>query len=231
MFRVSITAAAAWMLFIAGIVASGRAAEARQKSTPEAFMEMYRTSTNIDKKLEGLRGLEKIHNPEVDSFLVKEYGNLDGTNPRDARLLGGIFRVWATRPDRPVLPFLIYEGLFHDDPEVVRLCANAIMQVSEDAKAVMSTGTAKKGGDPAEELASDMIQRMRERAEFLPPIEKVLSMWSGKARPGFKPTADLKRKPDAKERAAAIEFWQGWFEQRFKHKLDRGQSMVLTYFG
>jgi hypothetical protein len=117
-----------------------------------------------------------------------------------------------------VLPFLIYEGLFHDDAEVVRASAVAIGQLPEEARAVMSTGRARRGKDPAETLAADLIERMDERAELLPAFEKVLVMWSGKSRPGFKPQAGLKRTPDDKERAAALEFWKSWFEGRFKSK-------------
>jgi len=101
---------------------------------------------------------------------------------------------------------------------VVRACAAAVVQLPEDARAVMSTGRATRRKDPAESLAADLIDRMSERAELLPAIEKVLVMWSGKSRPGFKPQANLKRTVDDKERAAALEFWKGWFAARFKSK-------------
>lgn len=198
--------------------------EPRLPTKAESLMAGYRTNTNIETKLQALRGLEKFRGTAVDDFLLVEYGKLDGTKPSDAQLLGGILWVWATRPDKTVLPYLIYEGLFHDDVDVVRACAAGIAQVSEDAKAVMSTGAATRGSDPAEELAGDLIHRMSERAELLPPIEKVLALWSGKARPGFKADANLKRKPGEKERAAALEFWRGWFEQRFKRKLQPAEA-------
>ena len=209
-----------------GLLLGGLHEEAapRLPAKAESLMAGYRTSANIETKLQALRGLEKFQGPIVDDFLLAEYGKLDGTKPPDARLLGGILRVWATRADKAMLPYLIYEGLFHEDADVVRACAAGIAQVSEDAKAVMSTGTAPRGRDPAEELAADLIQRMSERADLLPPIEKVLALWSGKARPGFKADADLKRKPGEKERAAALEFWQGWFDQRFKRKLKPAEA-------
>ncbi|MEY2409550.1 MAG: hypothetical protein QOF48_2220 [Verrucomicrobiota bacterium] len=199
-----------------------RAVEAAQDRVPAKaapFIAAYRDRTNVESRLDALRGLEKFQGPAIDQFLLAEYGKLDGTKPAEARLIGGILRVWARHPDKPVLPFLIYEGLFHEDADVVRACAAGIALGAEDAKAVMSTGSAVRGGDPAEDLAADLIHRMSERAELLPPIEKVLALWSGRTRPGYKTDADLKRKPADKERAVAREFWQKWFEERFKHPL------------
>ena len=181
-------------------------------------MTAYRTNENVEAKLRSLRGLERFRTPAVDDFLLAEYSKLDNSRPVDAQLLGGILRVWAGRPSRSVLPFLIYEGLFHDDAEVVRTSAAAIAQLPEEARAVMSTGRARRGKDPAQDLAAELIARMGERAELLPPIEKILVMWSGKSRPGYKPQAGLKRSPDDKERAAALEFWKSWFDGRFKSK-------------
>jgi len=194
-------------------------ADARLSPKAELLMRTYRTNANIEAKLEALRGLEKYRGAAVDEFLLLEYGKLDGAKQPDARLLGGMLRLWAMHPDRTVLPYLVYEGLFHEDAEVVRASAVGIAQLSEDAKALMSTGTAARGSDPAEELAADLIHRLGERAELLPPIEKVLALWTGKMRPGYKPNADLKRKVGEQERDLALEFWKTWFEQRFNRKL------------
>ncbi len=182
------------------------------------FMGSYRSSTNIEVKLKALRALEKASGTAVDDFLNIEYGKLDGTKSPDDRLLGGILRVWAARPEEGVLPYLIYEGLFHEDAEVVRACAVGIMQRPEDAKVVMSTGGARPGKDPAEGLAADLVERLTERADTMPALEAVLASWSGQARPGFKADAGLKRDVTEKEHAEATKFWQGWLEQRFKRK-------------
>jgi hypothetical protein len=194
--------------------------EARPPAKAEALMTAFRTNENVEAKLRALRSLERFRTPAVDDFLLAEYSKLDNSRPADAQVLGGILRVWAGRPSRSVLPFLIYEGLFHDDADVVRASALAVAQLPEEARAVMSTGRARRGKDPAESLAADLIERMGERAEVLPALEKVLVMWSGKSRPGFKPQAGLKRAPDDKERVAALEFWKSWFEGRFKSKSD-----------
>ena len=206
-------------LFLALGGAPARAqSDARPPARAEALMTAFRTNENVEAKLRSLRSLERFRTPAVDDFLLAEYSKLDNSRPADAQVLGGILRVWAGRPSRSVLPFLIYEGLFHDDAEVVRASATAVAQLPEEARAVMSIGRARRGKDPAESLAADLIERMGERAELLPAIEKVLVMWSGKSRPGYKPQAGLKRSPDDKERAAALEFWKGWFDGRFKSK-------------
>ena len=147
------------------------AAESRVSPKAALLMTGYRTNSSVEAKLQALHGLEKFRGTAVDEFLLLEYGKLDGTKQPDARLLGGMLRLWAVRPDRTVLPYLIYEGLFHEDVEVVRVSALGIAQLAEDAKAVMSTGTAVRGSDPAGELATDLIHRLGERAELLPPIE------------------------------------------------------------
>jgi hypothetical protein len=219
MMRLIVVGIAACISVATACTSQGAPPDAGTATKGETFMAAYRATTNVERRLEALRSLEKITGPAVNDFLLAEYGKLDGTKPQEARLVGGILRVWATRPEKTTLPYLIYEGLFHDDLDVVRASASAIGRVSEDAKAVMSTGTAPLGKDPAEELASDLIHRMQERAELVPPVEKVLSLWSGRTRPGFKPDAELKRKPSEKEREAALEFWNAWFEQRFKRKL------------
>lgn len=194
--------------------------EARPPAKAEALMTSFRTNENVEAKLRALRSLERFRLPAVDDFLLTEYSKLDSSRPADAQVIGGILRVWAGRPGRSVLPFLIYEGLFHDDADVVRTCAAAIAQLPEEARAVMSTGRARRGKDPAESLAADLIERMGERGDLLPAIEKILVMWSGKSRPGYKPQASLKRAPDDKERAAALQFWKSWFDGRFKSKAE-----------
>lgn len=85
---------------------------------------------------------------------------------------------------------------------------------------MMSTGTTVKGKDPGEDLATDLIERLGERADVMVPLEKVMVSWSGKARPGFKPKGSLKRVPDEKERAATLEYWKRWYELRFMKPFD-----------
>jgi len=218
MFRTLIACFVLALLLAVGAAHAVAQTDARPSAKAEALMTAFRTNENVEAKLRSLRALERFRAPAVDDFLLAEYSKLDSSRPADAQVIGGILRVWAGRPSRSVLPFLIYEGLFHDDADVVRTCAAAVAQLPEEARAVMSTGRARRGKDPAESLAADLIERMGERGELLPAIEKILVMWSGKSRPGFKPQAGLKRAPDEKERTAALEFWKGWFEGRFKSK-------------
>lgn len=218
MFRKLISYYVHALLLALSAAPAGAQSDERAPAKAEPFMTAFRTNTNVDAKLRALRSLERFRTPAVDDFLLAEYSKLDNSRPADAQVLGGILHVWAGRPSRSVLPFLIYEGLFHDDAEVVRTSATAVAQMPEEARAVMSTGRAKRGKDPAEELAAELISRMNEKAELLPAIEKILVLWSGKSRPGYKPQAALKRSPDDKERAAAQEFWKSWFDGRFKSK-------------
>lgn len=182
------------------------------------FIASYRAGTNIDAKLKALRSLEKEPAGAVDEFLLVEYGKLDGAKQPDSQLLGGILRVWATRPEPGVLPHLIYEGLFHEDADVVRACAAAIAQRPEEAKQIISVGKAKPGRDPAEPLVEDLVYALVVRVETMPAIERVLVLWSGKTRPGFKPDASLARKVSKKEHEETEKFWKEWFDQRFKRK-------------
>jgi hypothetical protein len=207
-------------LILVSVVAT-RGAETRSPVAAKAgsFITSYRSSTNIDGKLKALRSLEKEKGPTIDEFLLAEYAKLDGTKQPDAQLLGGLLRIWATRPEPGVLPYLIYEGLFHEDVDVVRACAAGIASKPDEVKVIISTGRAKAGHDPAEALMADLVQRLTERADTLPAVEKVLVTWSGRTRPGFKADANLKRKVSEKDHVEATEFWRGWFEQRFKQKL------------
>src|SRR5437867_3805052 len=218
MFRMLIPYAALVILLAFTAARTGAQYDARSPAKAEVLMTAFRTNQNVEAKLRALRSLERFRTPAVDDFLLAEYSKLDSARPADAQVIGGILHFWAGRPSRSVLPFLIYEGLFHDDADVVRASATAVAQLPEEARAVMSTGRARRGKDPAEELAAELISRMDERKELLPAIEKILVMWSGKSRPGYKPEAGLKRAPDDKERAAALEFWKSWFEGRFKSK-------------
>lgn len=218
MFRQLIPHYVPVLLLALSTAPAGAQSDERAPAKAEPFMTAFRTNQNVEAKLRALRSLERFRTPAVDDFLLAEYSKLDNSRPADAQVLGGILRVWAGRPSRSVLPFLIYEGLFHDDAEVVRTSAAAVAQMPEEARAVMSTGRAKRGKDPAEELAAELIARMNERAELLPALEKILVLWSGKSRPGYKPQAALKRSPDDKERTAASEFWKSWFDGRFKSK-------------
>lgn len=220
MFRTLIYSGPVVLFLAIGATPAGAQTDTRPPAKAEPFMTAFRTNQNVEAKLRALRSLENVHTPAVDDFLLAEYSKLDSSRPADAQVIGGILRVWAGRPSRAVLPFLIYEGLFHDDAEVVRTCAAAVVQLPEEARAVMSTGRARRGKNPAESLAADLIERMGERTELLPALEKVLVMWSGKSRPGYKPQASLKRSPDDKERVAALEYWKSWFDARFKSKSD-----------
>lgn len=182
-----------------------------------ALMAAYRGTTNVADQLKSLRALGSARSPAVDRFLLQEFSMLDATREPGSRLAGGILVLWAGKPAADVLPYLVYEGLFHDDAAVVRVCAAGIAQLPEAARALMSTGRTR-GADPGEELAADLIRRMEERSDVLHSVEKVLVIWSGKKREGYVADVDLKRVPKNDLRLAALTFWKGWYEERFRKK-------------
>lgn len=183
-----------------------------------ALMAAYRGTTNVSDQLKSLKALGSLRSPAVDQFLLQEFSILDATREPGSRLAGGILRLWADKPTAYVLPYLVYEGLFHDDADVVRACAGGIAKSPEEAKALMSTGRATRGTDPGEELAADLIRRMEERSDLLHALEKVLVLWSGKQREGYRADVNLQRAPKDEARTAALAFWKGWYEERFRKK-------------
>lgn len=215
-----VTIALAALAFATAMMAApGAQTAVKGAAKAEAAMTAFRATTNVAEKLKSLRALESLTATRVDEFLHSEYGKLDTTREGDARIQGAILRIWATRPDKMLLPFLIYEGLFHDDAEVVRACVAGIERAPDVARIIMSTGSTRHGADPAEGLAADLVQRLGERADTVRSLEKVLVLWTGRKREGYDPSVTLKKAPSEKERAAALEFWKGWYEERFKKKL------------
>jgi len=185
----------------------------------DALIAAYRGSTNVAEKLKSLRALGPLRTPAVDQVLEQEFSKLDATREPGARLAGGILTVWAQKQTKDVLPYLLYEGLFHEDADVVRACADGIGQMPEVARALMSTGRAAGAPALGEDLATDLLKRMHERSDVMHAMERVLVIWTGKKRPGYQADIRLKDKPADDARAAALAFWTTWYEERFRKKL------------
>src|SRR5262249_4983989 len=149
------------------------------------LIQLYRANTNLEAQIRILQALGEIQNDAVETFLEDVRADLDTDSPRDARLGGVIFQIWAAHPTDALLPYLIYEGLFHDDPAVVRASAVGIAKLPEEARVTLSVGIAPAGRDPGDDLAVDMISRLMERPEMFHALEKVLVIWSGQPRPGY----------------------------------------------
>jgi putative heme-binding domain-containing protein len=187
-------------------------------SNGEKLIALYRAHTNLEVRLKIVKALGQVTNDLVADFLQTEHDRLDFESVADARLGGAILQCWAERPTRTILSFLIYEGLFHEDPAVVRACANGLAAVAEETKAELSVGQAPAGREPGDDLAVDLISRMIERPDLFHALDKVLVIWSGRPRPGFRAETDLKRRPDEATRTAVLAYWKQWFEQRFHQK-------------
>lgn len=175
----------------------------------------YRSSKKAVAKIGLLKKIGECKGEQVDEFLDDEFNNLDSTTPEDARLLGVIFEAWARNPTEDSLHHLIYQGVFHDETNVVISSTIAIGKMSEESRGIMLDGRAQKGKDPSEDLARDFVNRMLERPEFIPAIERVLVILSRQPRAGFNADAKLDTKIDDATRKAALEHWKAWFAKRY----------------
>ncbi|HYV29929.1 MAG TPA: c-type cytochrome, partial [Candidatus Binatia bacterium] len=189
---------------------------AEPPSADERLIVLYQTNRNLQIRARILGALKQVRSPKVDEFLQTEHDRLDWNVPADATLGGGILQNWAAHPTAETFAYLIYEGLFHDDPQVVRACAGSL---AKDAARIRSLVEArregKKSGAAQADLANDLISRMVERPEVWRDLERVLVIWSGQRRPDFQPDAHLSRRPEDATRTAAVAFWQRWYEERF----------------
>jgi hypothetical protein len=196
---------------------AGAAENAPAKSTNavEKLIRQYRATSKVAAKVGLLRKIGEAKGERVEEFLEDEYNSLDSTTPEEARLLGVIFEAWARQPTEETLHHLIFQGIFHDETNVVFSSTMAIVKMSEEARGIMIEGNASKGKDPSEDLAADFINRMLERPEFILAIERVLVILSRQPRTGFNAEAKLDTKVDAATRKAALEHWKAWFAKRY----------------
>jgi putative heme-binding domain-containing protein len=196
---------------------------AQSPASIPGLLSLYRTNQNHEVRLRVLTALKQAPNAQVERFLQEEYNRLDWNSPGDTVLGGAILQAWAAHPDRTTLPYLLYEGLFHDNAQVVRASATALVTVPTELRSLLTAEAGpvrkKNRGNPDEaqaELAADLISRMMERPEILSPLERVLVTWSGRQRSDYKPEANLARRSDEPARAKVIAFWQQWFGERFR---------------
>ena len=216
-FHCFILSVASCLVVIAGcsVAKENRPAPA---SSVTRLIDDYRKAEQAEAKVRLLQKIAGSKDTNALNFLEEEYNNLDSSTPEEARLLGVIFLAWARQPTEDTLHYLLYEGLFHDDPNVVQASAGAVAGMGEESRAIMSIGHSKKGKDPSEDLASDFIDRMIGRPEFILSIERALVLLSRQPRPDYKPTGRLDEKLDAAAQTAALDHWKNWFEKRYGRK-------------
>jgi putative heme-binding domain-containing protein len=203
---------------------------ARSSTTGLELVSMYQLSEKHEARLRILRALRGLRTPEVAEFFLNEHEQLDPDTAEGAAINSVILLYWAERPDSVTLPFLVYEGLFHDDARVVRTVVTALLQDKTALRTLLTADAispARRGAvaqATQADLATDLITRMMERRDLQMALENILVVWSGRQRPDFKPGTDLQRKPDEADRAAAAKFWQEWFVRQFARKFEPAQD-------
>ena len=195
---------------------------AQPPSTGEALIRLYHTNQNQVIRVKILNALRPVRSTPVDDLLRSEHDRLDSNSPADAAIAGAILHAWAERGSEATLPYLIFEGLFHENPQVVRACAATVAKAGEKTRSTLAAAPKTKRMPAREQhadLAEDLINRLAERADLFHALERVLVTWSGRQREGFSASANLNRRPDDATRKAAMQFWPQWFEERFGRKL------------
>jgi putative heme-binding domain-containing protein len=196
----------------------------RTNAGPE-FIRLYTAHQEPPVRLRILAAMRPFTGPEVAAFLQAEHDQLNADAPQGAAMLGMIFQNWALHPDETTLPYLLYEGLFHNTAPVVRTSAAALLKNEAFLRHLLGVGgvpakTPTTPGTSQADLAADLIQRIIERPDLLQPLENILVVWSGQPRAGFQPGVDLQRKPVGNTHQTAVAHWQRWYSQRFAKNFD-----------
>jgi putative heme-binding domain-containing protein len=182
-------------------------------------------------RLRILAAMRQLAGPEVAAFLQTEHDRLDSDAPQDAAALGMILQNWALHPDETTLPYLLYEGLFHNTAPVVRTSAATLLKNEVLLRRLLGlSGVPAKTTNASvpvqADLAADLIQRMIERPDLLQPLENILVIWSGQPRAGFQPGIELQRKPDANTHQTAVAHWQRWYSRQFAKNFESPSAKV-----
>jgi putative heme-binding domain-containing protein len=170
------------------------------------LLALYRANEEPGARRRLLVALGRIQDPLSRSFLREEYLRQSEPGMRGAALAG----LAAGPVDEENLP-LLQEGLLHRDPDLVHACAGALTRYRLS---------------PTEAFAGVVLGRMAERADLFQRMEKLLVASSGKERPGFRPDADPRKRPEESVRQSALTFWNGWYGERFGHPFDPSRPVV-----
>jgi putative heme-binding domain-containing protein len=181
------------------------------------LISIYRTNQGEEVKRKALVALGRVRADRAVRFLQEEYHRQDTRSAAGAARAGTILRVWAERPDLTTMPFLVFEGLFHDDPEVVRVSAAAVVKAPAEGRRVLAEGQGAVGREPQADLAADLMTQMIERPQLFRAYDDVLGVWSGLKR--GEPASNRGRLDEA-TRNARLQIWKDWFEQQFKRKFE-----------
>jgi putative heme-binding domain-containing protein len=165
-------------------------------NSEERLLGLYRRDDRVDAKVKIIASLKNARTRGVSAFLRQEF-----QRSSQAKLRGAILQSLAAQPVESANLPLLLEGLCHDETDVVRACAGAIIPLKPDLD---------------EPLANVLVSRLAERRALFHPMEKVLVTLSGQVRPGFKPEFEPGERLDETMRSTSIDFWRKWYEQRFE---------------
>ncbi|HXJ59306.1 MAG TPA: HEAT repeat domain-containing protein [Verrucomicrobiae bacterium] len=198
----------------------GVALEAMAARSPDGaeLIQLYTTQSAAPVRLRILQALRPARSEKLTRLLQSEHDRIDGTTRAGSDLHGAILQYWAAHPDEVNRPFLIYEGLLHEDAQVVRAAAHTLCADAPALRRTLDrnlTASSKPASHTPADLATDLIRRMQERPDLFAALEQVLANWSEKPRAGYQPSAELKHRVEDLTRTAALEHWRAWYQNRF----------------
>ncbi len=160
------------------------------------MLEVYRATDRADAKVKIIGALKGVRSKNVSAFLREEYGRSSSVELR-----GALLQSLAAQPlESSNLPLLL-GGLRQEDPEVVRACVHSLIQFKPDLD---------------ESLANVLVSRLVERRSLFYDVGNALAVLSGRKPPNFKPEPEPGERLEETTRAAAIDFWRDWYQQRFQ---------------
>jgi len=169
---------------------------ARSPKPEEKLLDLYRGADKAEARTKIVAALKNAPDKSVSAFLRGEY-----ERSNEPQLRAAILRSLASWPvEAPNLP-LILRGLRHEETEVARACAEALIQFKPELD---------------EPLANVLVSRLAERRSLYYAMDTALNTLSGQTRPGFKPGPEPGERLEESTRTATVGFWTRWYEQRFK---------------
>lgn len=172
----------------------------------ERLVALYRGAPRLEARIRIVAALKNVRARGVGQFLREEYRGTSSTRLRAALLQA----MTGQGQDPANLPFL-REGLGHEDPEVVRACAGAVLTFKPELD---------------ESLANLLLSRFAERRSLYYPVGAALASLTGQKPAGFTPEPEPGVHLEDATRSAAIEFWRRWYEQRFQRPFVPASGMV-----
>jgi len=169
---------------------------ANQPDGQEKVFQVYGAQAAFEPRLRILQALKQARTPVVAEFLRKEW-----QNAREDRMRGAIVESLAVQnPATSNLPILT-EGLKHPDPQVVRICMEALT--------TFQTG-------PTESLANLLLGRMIEQRSLFRPAYKALAAMGQSGPLPMALVNDPSQRISDAQREQTTKFWRDWYAEQFK---------------